>query len=176
LVAFNATEQEFRALFKLKSAFDDQFGNYRGGASEEQMRARSEAQKQLNEQIKVALGPERYTEYQRAIDYNYRQTTQLMARLNLPAETANTLYAIQKEFEQRRNDLFRSSGPPGTPGWDNLIQQATALQQEAVGRIAPVLGTTQHVDAYKQYGGSWITNLVPRPPPPSARPPPSKSG
>lgn len=177
LVAFNATEQEFRTLFKLKSAFDEQYGNFRGGVSEDQMRARSEAQKQLNEQIKGALGTERYAEYQRATDYNYRQTTQLMARLNLPPETANTLYTIQRDFEQRRNDLFRSGGgPPGSPGWDNMVQQATALQQEAIGRITPVLGNAQHLDAYKQYGGSWLTNLVPRPPPPAARPPPNKSG
>ena len=173
LVAFNATEQEFRSLFKLKSAFEEQFGVFRGGASEEQMRARSEAQKQLNDQIKLALGPERFTEYQRGTDYNFRQTTQLIARLNLPAETANTLYAVQKDFEQRRNDLYRAgSGPPGTPAWDNMVQQATALQKEAVARVTPVLGNAQNIQAYKQYGGAWIDSLVPRPPPTATRPEP----
>ena len=174
LVAFDATEQEFRALYKLKSAFDEQWGSYRGGGSEEQMRARSEAQKQLNDQIKVALGPERFAEYQRATDYNYRQTTQLIARLNLPPETANHLYTIQKEFEQRRSDLYRGgSGPPGSPAFERIVQQTTALQSEALARVTPVLGSAQFVDAYKQYGGSWLTNMVPRPP--VNRPPPPKS-
>lgn len=180
LVAFNANEQEFRTLYKLKSAFDEQYGINRGGMTEEQMRARSEGQKQHVEQIKIALGLERFAEYQRATDYNYRQTTQLVARLNLPSDTANTLYTIQKDFEQRRNDLYRGGGArPGSPEWDTLAQQASALQQQAIARITPVLGTAQHVEAYKQYGGSWLSNMVPRPPRAPARgtapTPPTKS-
>jgi hypothetical protein len=181
LVAFNASEQEFRTLYKLKSAFDEQYGTNRGGMNEEQMRTRNEAQKQHSEQIKLALGLERFSEYQRATDYNYRQTTQLVARLNLPAETANMLYTIQKDFDQRRNDLYRGgSARPGSPEWDTLVQQAGALQQQAIARITPVLGSAQHVEAYKQYGGSWLSNMVPQPPRPPARArastPPTKSG
>jgi hypothetical protein len=179
LTAFDANEQEFRALFKLKSDFEDQWG-YRSGMTPDQMQGRMTAQKQLDEQIKTALGPDRYTEYQRATDYNYRQTTQLVSRLNLPAETANTLYTIQKDFEQRSRDLNRSSGAaPGSAGWDTWVQQATALQQEALTRITPVIGgSAQNVDAYKQYGGNWITNMIPKPPPPrpGAPPAPTKSG
>ena len=139
------------------------------------MRARSEAQKVLNEQIKTAIGPERFTEYQRATDYNYRQTTQLVARLNLPPETANNLYTIQKEFEGRRSDMYRANsarGPDAAAAFEKMTAQGTALQQEAIARVIPVLGNAKNVDAYKQYGGSWITNMVPRPPP---RPSPPKS-
>jgi hypothetical protein len=166
LVAFDATEAEFRTLHRLQSAFDEQF-RPRAGMSEEQMRARSEAQKQLNEQIKAAFGPVRFEEYQRATDYQYRQTTQLVARLELPPQTANQLYAVQKEFEQRRDDLFRNAarGPASS-----LIEQGKALEQEAIARLAPLLGSTSRVDAYKQYGGAWLSSLVPRPPRPPAPP------
>jgi hypothetical protein len=174
LVAFNATEQEFRTLYKLQSAFDEQFGMLRGLAAEEQMRARSEAQKQLTEQIKVALGTERFAEYQRATDHNYRQTTQLVARLNLAPETANSLYTIQKEFDQRRSDLYRNSGGGGSAGFDNIAAQATALQQEAIAKVTPVLGSAKNLEAYKQYGGSWITNMVPPPRPAPVRAAPPK--
>lgn len=171
LVAFNATEQEFRALYKLQSAFDEEFRMLRGTPSEDQMRRRSEGQKQLNDQIKAALGTDRYAEYQRATDYNFRQTTQLVARLELPPETANSLYAVQKEFEQRRNDIYRSSSGGGAaPGSERLVEQATALQQEALARVTPILGSASYVEAYKQYGGSWLANMVPRSPPRAVRP------
>lgn len=168
LVAFDATEAEFRTLHRLQSAFDEQF-RLRSGASEEQMRARSEAQKQLNEQIKAAFGVPRYEEYQRATDHYYRQTTQLVARLGLPPETANQLYSVQKEYEQRRNELFRS-GAGRDPA--AMTAQGKALEQEAIARLTPLLGDASRIDGYRQYGGSWLNQLVPRPPPgtPAARP------
>jgi hypothetical protein len=158
LVAFDPTEQEFRTLYRLQSAFDEQWGMFRGNQSEEQMRARSDAQKLLNDQIAGALGPARYADYQRATDYNYRRTTQLVARLNLPPETANNLYTVQKEFEQRRNDLYRSGGSASAP------TQGAVLQQEAVARVTTILGDAKHVEAYEQYGGSWLRNLAPQRP------------
>lgn len=162
LVAFDATEQEFRTLYKLQSAFDEQHRLMRGLVSDEQMRARSEAQRQLNDQIKAALGAERYEQYQRATDYNYRQTTQLVARLELPPDTADKLYVVQKEFEQRRGEIYRSGASPSSAP---AIEQAKALQQEAISRVTPILGSPSRVEAYKEYGGSWITNMVPRSPP-----------
>jgi hypothetical protein len=171
LAAFDATEQEFRSLYGLQSAFDEQFGMLRGNQSEEQMRARNEAQKMLDSQIAAALGPARYADYQRATDYNYQQTTQLVARLNLPPATANTLYTVQKEFEQRRNDLYRSTNNTAPAG--AASQQAAALQQEATTRVATILGDPKYVEAYQQYGGSWIRSLAPRPP---VRAPATKSG
>src|SRR5262249_89635 len=100
-----------------------------------------------------------YAEYQRATDYGYRQTTQLVARLNLPPETANSLYAIQKEFEDRRTTLYRINA--GNP--EEVAAQSAALQKEAVDRIAPILGDASRVDPYKQYGGNWLNNFTPRP-------------
>jgi hypothetical protein len=164
LTAFNATEQEFRTLYSLQKAFDDQWGMMRGGMSEDQQRARNEAQKQLTEQIKGALGADRYADYQRATDYNYRQTTQLVARLNLPPETANSLYAAQKEFEQRRNDMYRNSAGAGAAAFENVAEQAKNLQQEAIARVTQILGDATRVNDYKQYGGSWIQNMIPRSP------------
>lgn len=161
LSAFDANEREFRALYKLQSAFDEQFGQYRPGLSDEERQARSIAQTKLTEDIQAALGPERYAEYQRGTDGNYRQTTQLVARLELPPETANHLYAIQQEFDQRRNALFRGRG---STAFETLRAQAATLQQEAIARVTPLLGGARQVEAYKQYGGSWIGRLVPLPP------------
>ena len=163
LADFNTTEAEFRALYKLQSAFDDQY-RYGGVMTQEQQRARMDAQKRLNDDISAALGPQRYADYQRASDYNYRQTNQLISRLNLPPETATTLYALQKDIEERRNAIYRDSTPETR---SQTTDQVTALANEATTRINAIFGGNKTAtDAYKQYGGSWLTNLVPRSAPP----------
>src|SRR5262249_43095041 len=94
LIAFNPTEEEFRAIFKLRQAFDEQFNNFYGPGmpSQEQMRQRSDAQNLLNDQIKPLLGSDRGADYERAINYDYRRASQLIARLELPADTGPKLW------------------------------------------------------------------------------------
>lgn len=164
---FNATEAEFRALFRLQSAFDDQYRYVGGGQTVEQQRERSDAHRRLQEDIAATLGVARYADYQRATDYNFRQATALVSRLNLPPETALGLYAVQKDVEERRSSLYRSASPTQPVSREQLA----ALAADATARITTVLGGNQTAtELYKQYGGSWLTNLVPRPvPPPSPR-------
>lgn len=163
LADFGASEAEFRALYRLQSAFDDQYRFTGGTMSQDQQRARSDAQRKLNEDIAAALGAERYADYQRASDYNFRQTSQLVSRLNLPPETAMTLYAVQKDTEERRNAIYRNTTPESR---SQMTPKLTALAEEATTRVNTILGGNKTAtEAYKQYGGSWLTNMVPRPAP-----------
>jgi hypothetical protein len=160
LAAFDITEQEFRALYKLQSSFDAQFPPYYSAPSDEQQKARSAAQKQLNDDIKAALGDARYADYQRGTNYNFRQTSQLVDRLDLPPEAATQVYAVQQDIQKRAGTLRsdRSLSP------DDRTAQLSALAAEAQTRVTAALGT-QGFEAYKQYGGQWVQNLLPRPPP-----------
>lgn len=164
LAAFDVTESEFRMLFQLQKAFDARFPQRYGPSSQEQMRLRTEAQQQLNQQIKAALGPVRAAEYERATNYEYRTASQLVARLELPPETTNQLWTIREETMKRVTDLRQGQGTPSP----QLTEQLKALQQEATTRIAPLLGGAHRVEVYKQYGGQWLGSLVPRPPPPGS--------
>jgi len=160
---FDPSEAEFRALYRLQSDFDEQHRFTGGTLSQEQQRARSDAQRKLSEDIAAALGAERYADYQRASDYNFRQTSQLVSRLNLPSETAMTLYAVQKDIEDRRNAIYRDTTPESR---SQMTQKITALAAEATTRITTIFGGNQTAtNAYKQYGGSWLTNMVPQPAP-----------
>lgn len=161
LAAFDPSEQEFRALFQLQQPFDEQYrlnlvlGSLSGEDQRQAMQQRSEAQKLLTEQIKAALGDQRYADYQRSIDGNYQQTTRLVARLELPPESANQVYAVQQDLQQRVQAM--QSLPPA----DRNVQLAT-LSAEAQTRITATLGPRGY-DAYKQYGGQWLQQLQPRP-------------
>ena len=162
LSTFEATEAEFRALFRLQRAFDEEHA-YTGTSTPEQSRLRGEAQRDLEQKIAAALGPARHADYQRSTDYHFQQANLLVGRLGLPPETTHSLYAVQKEFEERRNAMYRDSTPATR---EELPQQMAALEKEATGRISTVLGgNTTAVEAYKQHGGNWLTNLAPRPAP-----------
>ena len=165
LTAFDATEQEFLTLYKLQRGFDDRFGQIYSQPSQEEMRLRSEAQRQLNDQIKGALGPSRAETWERATNYEYRTTSQLVARLELPPETTDKAWSVRDEIQKRASQVRQD--PSLTP--EQRTQQFQALQQEAIAKVQPLFGGTRGVEAYKQYGGQWIEFLVPRPRPDAIR-------
>jgi hypothetical protein len=160
LAAFNPTEAEFREIFKLKQPFDEQYQTYNGLPSQSQQQQRMAAEKQLNDQIAAALGPERAAEYQRDSNYDYLRTSQLVTRLELPPETTLNLWNIQQDIQKQRDSIYQTARDP-----EQRTQQLTALQQTALAQVASAFGSAQGVEAYKQYGGNWLTYLVPTPRP-----------
>ena len=158
LAAFDASEAEFRSLFQLQRSFDERFGQLYSQPSPEEMRLRSEAQRQLTDQIRAALGPARAAEYDRATDHEYRTMTQLVARLDLPAETTTKAWAVRDEMQRRANEAYKDSTLPP----DQRAQRLAALQKEGIERLTPILGGSRGIEAYRQYGGQWLENLVPR--------------
>lgn len=161
LAAFNPTEQEFRALFQVQRGFDEQW-NQRWGPSNlppEQERARQAAYPQLWEQYKAVLGPERYARYERSSDGNYQRTTLLVARLQLPTETTEQLWATREEFQRQSDAVNRDR----TLSTEQRHAQLQALSQSATARVAPLVGGDRNLDLYRHHGGSWLLNLAPRP-------------
>lgn len=155
---FEVSEQEFRTLFALQRAFDaDHSPLLIAGLDPEGVRARNAAQQQLNEQIRNTLGDERYALYQRSADSNYQQTSRLVARLELPASTADQLYAMQQDV-QRRAAALRADQ---TLTSEIRSAQLTALAAEAETKATAVLGPSGYA-AYKQYGGSWLNAVQSR--------------
>ncbi|MSU49997.1 MAG: hypothetical protein EXS37_13080 [Opitutus sp.] len=161
LTAFNPTEDEFRSLYRLQADFDGRFGPMYGMPGPDEQRQRGEAQRQLNDQIKAVLGPVRGAEYERATDYYYRQTSQLVSRLELAPDTTTKIWDIKQEVEQRANALRRDTSLAAA----ERNRQLAALADESASKLSPLLGGTRGLDAFKQYGGSWLQNLTPRPTP-----------
>lgn len=172
LAAFSPSEQEFRALFLAQHAFDGQW-NQRWGPSTlppQIEQARQAAYPQLREQFKAALGPERFAHYERATETNYQRTSLLVARLQLPPQTTEQLWAMREEFQTRAGTLNRDRVLPA----EQRAAQLNALAQEAAARVTPLVGGARGLEAYQQHGGSWLQSLAPRPAAtmPAATPPP----
>jgi len=159
LSAFNPSEDEFRTLYKLQSEYDAQFGRLYGMPSSEEQQRRSAALRQLNDQIKATLGPVRGAEYERANDYYFRQTNQLVNRLELPAETTTQIWEVKQDLEQRASAIRRDPSLPA----DDRAKQLAVLAEEASAKVTPLLGGARGLEAYQQNGGSWMQSLTPRP-------------
>lgn len=157
LAAFDATEEEFRMLFKLQKTVDDQFGPPQI-LSVEQRAQRNQALAKLLPQVEAALGPGRFAEFKETTDGNYLTANNLVRRFELPATTTREIIAIQKDINQRAESV--RGDKTLTPEIRNA--QLMTLGQEANTRLSPLLGNDA-LSAYKQGGGGWINGLV-RPP------------
>jgi multidrug efflux pump subunit AcrA (membrane-fusion protein) len=82
--------------------------NTRGGVDPEDRdftQQRDLASQQVEQQIKALLGPERYGDYERSQDGNFRRLAQIAQETGLPRETAVTGYEIQKASREEIQTL-----------------------------------------------------------------------
>lgn len=158
LIAFNPSEEEFRALYKQRAAFDALWPNPEGMAPE-QRNQYFQARDKLTEQAKDALSPERFAEYQQKTDSAYVQTSQLLARLQLPDTKTTELVALQKDTQKRAQTIRGDRALPA----DQRDLQLGALGAEAAVRVSAIIGET-NLPAYRQSAGNWLNQL--RPPAP----------
>jgi hypothetical protein len=163
LAAFDATEEEFRLLFKIQKTVDDQFGPPQT-LSVEQRAQRNQALAKLLPEVEAALGPVRFAEFKETTDGNFLTASNLVRRFDLPATTTREIIAIQKDITQRAQSVRGDKNL----SVESRNAQLVVLGQEANNRLAPLLGNDA-LSAYKQGGGGWINGLV-RPPAPPASP------
>src|ERR1043166_2958078 len=103
LDGFNPSEQEFRDVFKLQKAFDDQFsvGGIGFGSDKDERDKRMTAQKELDDKIKGTLGEQRFAEYQREKDFEYKAISKVAERQGLPKDAAVKVYDMKKVAQEQ---------------------------------------------------------------------------
>ena len=162
LTSFEPTEQEFRDLVKTKKKFDDEFGAF-GMASEDkaEREKRAAAQKDLDEKLKTSLGAERFTEYQRAQDYEFQNLFRVTQKQNLPKEAAAKAWDMTKIAEEQANKLRSNT----TLSNDERQSALQAIRAETEKSLTTTLGEKGY-SAYMKQGGWRIKNIAPDPPQP----------
>lgn len=148
----NATEAEFRAIYAAQSPFDEKYNNGMGGAfSGDAAREREEAQKQVYDQIKSALGNQRYAEYLRASDREFQQLARLTQQSNLSNETALQAYNLRSNASQESN---RIAGDPGLSP-DQKRAALQTLAQNTRAQISQTLGPEVST-GYLKVADRWL--------------------
>ncbi len=155
LTTFDATEDEFRALYRAASAVEAQFGPLGNVRTSEDMRKRQEA---VLAQVQGSFTPQRLAELKQATNPEYQQINRLVARLELPASTSEQVVSMQKDIQQRVSKLQSDRSLPP----EERTRQLNALNQEATAKLTATLGA-RGFEAYKQNGGFWLQRLQSRP-------------
>ncbi len=158
MIGFQPNEEEFRRIFRLQQTFDQEYNQAFDlrdeSAQAAKAGARDQAEEALTAEIQKSLGPERYAEYQRAQDTDYRNLLQLGERLDLPADVANKIYSMKMAAE--RVKLQVDSNP-------NLSEEQRARLMADLARttsreVQRTMGK-MGFQTYQENGGQWLPSL-----------------
>jgi len=164
LTAFDATEDEYKAIYALRRAYDEHHLPQSGQTVlYSSTPGPADAREKLAADLKTALGEERYAAYERSQDYEFRTIAAVAARLDLPPEKAVEAHTLKIALEQKMR-AFRPA--PGTPANAQRAAYFAALAEEAEAGFTAILGEKGYA-AYKEYG-----QLPRRIRPPTTPPPP----
>jgi hypothetical protein len=155
LLGFNPSEQEYRAIFRLQKEFDAKYGSASSGAmSADDRKLRDAAEAELTAQVAAVLSPERFADYQIAIEPSYRTTAYLLARFDIPQEKTRDLVVLQRDFQARAR-LVQADTSLDAQGRD---AQLAALSTEAATRVGAVL-SGEVLAEYRRSTGRWIDTI-----------------
>jgi hypothetical protein len=149
------SEAEFQKIYALQKAFDEQFPReaLTGRITPETLRARADAERQLDSELRAAVGEERYAALRRAADPDWRTVDSLVSRLDLPSATPDTVMSSRDAFaaESQRisNDASLSMA--------ERRAQIQALAARAKADLTRALGA-EAADAYAQRS-PWMNML-----------------
>jgi hypothetical protein len=151
MVGFGPTEQEFVAVFRAQTWFNDQFNRKVYNGTPEEIQQRATAQQQLDAMIKQALGDDRFKEYQRGKDYEYRELVRFTQQNELPMQSAATVYEMQRAAQAATAQIRANA---------NLSpeQQQQALAEISTQARAALLKVMdeQALKNYENGRGQWL--------------------
>ena len=150
---FEPSEAEFRAIYQVQLAISNQFAAS-GGMQGIPYDLRSTLGQQYFDQMKAALGPERYPEYDRSQNRDFQQLAGLVQRANLSPDVATQAFNLRDTVATQSNQIF---GDP-TLGADQKLAALAALAQNTRAQLLASLGPTVG-PAYLNLANQWLNNV-----------------
>ena len=155
LIGFDPTEQEFRAIYRVRKSFDEQFGSETPSASEGEQLHLWESQARLEETLESELGPERYRDYRRSMDYTFRGLVELTAEFDVSCQAASQVH-------QLRETALQAMHQARTSAEFSPDQQAAVLKRirsDAEGAVRQLLGEAAY-NRYRQMEiSAWLNDF-----------------
>jgi hypothetical protein len=161
MTQMDASEAEYRTIFEIRKGFDeaynehDQFGNRTRTMTQDDWKARAEAEKAMKAEIKAALGAERYADYVRSQDNDYQQLRKATERFALPADTPAKVYALRDEVPAAAARV--ADDVSLTP--EQKKAEVAKLAAEARDRVKGMLGPEVAQAYFDQNGMQWLQQL-----------------
>ncbi len=157
LIGFEPTEEEFRGIFRLQRAFDEDFdpSTFLDPDDKAGQQRRSTAEEQLKAELRKALGEERYKDYERSQDSGYRWLVQIAERFGQPRDIATEVLSLKESIHEQA----RRINSDATMSAEDRKTSLQNLQGWAEGTIQASLGLDAY-NFYKKRGGQWMTQLL----------------
>jgi hypothetical protein len=105
LRGFGASEAEFRQLFRVRRAYEATLAANTDVRDPNVLAVRIEAERRFAEEVRAALGEQRYGEYQRARDQDYQNALQLTQFYSLPEDVATRVYELKRDVDARTSAI-----------------------------------------------------------------------
>ena len=154
---FKPTLEEFRAIYAMERQFMDRFGTT-GMSSipprREERAAAEQFRAAADDQLLLTLGTERFAEYDRSRNYEYRELSKLVRRVNLPTTQAAEVFAMRDYVSVESNRIYEDRTL-------SIDQKRAALQSLATGvrgQIQQRLGNEAGT-AYLQLADRWLAHV-----------------
>lgn len=149
LGAFEPSEAEFRAIYQAQTTKQNtEMAAPSGHDSNADDQAFSE------EQLKSALGADRYAEYQRSKDSDYQCLLKIADRYNLSRDTAVQVFDIKQRVEAQCAEVMAD------PQYTSEQKQAwlKTVRDQVGSTVGGILGD-KGFSVYHDYAGSWLDKL-----------------
>lgn len=154
---FDPSEDEFRDIFAVRKGFDEEYGAVPGSIiSPVDAEVRQFAEQEMNNEIRTTLGDDRYQDYLRQTDYDYKSIHKVTERQGLGENISAQVYQMKIEAEQFAREIRTDNGLP----IGDRQMQLRQVQNAATTRIESLIGGQGAVALQGQAGGrNWLNNL-----------------
>lgn len=142
LTLMDATEAEFRAIFRAQQPFADiLYPPSVGGVTrytQEDSRARTDASDKIAEQIRAALGEQRAADFARASSSDYQNLHRIAQRDNIPPDAINRAYDLRLSATEESMRIHNAKLDPAarTAAMQSLAASTRAKLAENLGPAA----------------------------------------
>ena len=154
---FDPSEDEFRDIFGARKAFDDEHGVVPGASiSAGDMEARQFAEQEMNDQIHTSLGDDRYQDYLRQTDYDYKSIAKITERQGLGENISAQVYDMKGGAEELAREIRMNTGL----SIEERQMQLGQIRNVTSRSIESLIGGQGAVALQGQAGGrNWLNNL-----------------
>ena len=153
LYGMNASEPEFQAIYDARREFDEKWGGRDPDLLDAETRERMEAARgDMEGEIELKLGPERYAQYLRGRDDDFHVLNGLVTRHQLPREKAAEVHGYKLVAQSYREQI--RTNRELTP--QQKQEALKALAEEARKTVLGTLGARAFADFERSGHGGWL--------------------
>ena len=152
---FEPTEEEFVSMFKLRKGLDEELGLNSGNDPAAERTRRQEAELQLKEQIKKALGAQRFADYELALEPGFQQMYIAVNQAGLGTEQAKQIYAMKQAAEEQAARIRSEQALAA----DQRSAALERIRQESERSVQALIGENGWQQFRQGLGARWLNRL-----------------